>query len=589
MVFSRAEHSRRHHAGLARRSRPLHVEPLEDRHLPSASLFLDFNPGSASSGPWIATVVEGTLFFPAADGVHGHELWKTDGTPNGTTLVRDIVPGTASPLELHSLTNVGGTLFFLVDDRVHGRELWRSDGTEDGTALIKDIRPGLAGSAEPFSLVVVNGTLYFVADDGIHGRELWRSDGTEEGTILVKDVRPGSAGGFGERFTQLLSVNGQLLFPADDGIHGRELWRSDGTEEGTVLVADIYPGPRGGFFEEWAARVNDTLFFVGLNGQVGGLWKSDGTEEGTVFVKAVTPSGLTNRNGTLFFVGLDDAHGMEPWTSDGTPEGTFLVKDILPGPQGSFGYPDTTVMGDAVFFEADDGVHGPELWRSDSTAGGTFLVKDITPGFQGSAIHIGGAMAHDGLLFFQLQDGGLGDPSDLWQSDGTNQGTISVKNSVPGRGIFGARPLVGFQGSLFFAADDGVHGRELWVADPQDLRVPSKTVSGGRALDSGALAALDREQLPCSFTNWTHCMRDFNMNQDRPTMVASGHFQRAMMLAHEAAEFNDMKKLAVAVNNMAAGLDSMSTGLRATYNLLHELKALLQRQDAPFAGRPYGQ
>src|SRR4051812_48806339 len=76
----------------------------------------------------------------------------------------------------HQLTNVAGTLFFSADDGIHGRELWKTDGTANGTSVVADIAPG-APSADPLSLTAVGGTLYFSADDGVHGRELWTSDG----------------------------------------------------------------------------------------------------------------------------------------------------------------------------------------------------------------------------------------------------------------------------------------------------------------------------------------------------------------------------------------------------------------------------
>ncbi len=140
----------------------------------------------------------------------------------GAVLVKDIKPGGSSSITEPDcscgetsyaggdLTNVRGTLYFSADDGIHGFELWRSDGTERGTRMVKDINPG-AGSSNISWITAVNRILYFSADDGTHGAELWRSDGTARGTRMVKDINPAAnsyPGGF-------INVSGTLYFSAD--------------------------------------------------------------------------------------------------------------------------------------------------------------------------------------------------------------------------------------------------------------------------------------------------------------------------------------------------------------------------------------
>jgi ELWxxDGT repeat protein len=163
----------------------------------------------------------------------------SNGTESGTVLVKDFIDGIyAYPA---GLTDVGGTVFFTVNDNVHGNELWKSDGTEAGTVLVKDIDRttgpfgGYSGSY-PSSLTAVGQALFFVASDGVHGRELWKSDGTRAGTALVKDIHP-SASDSGP--SSLTGLGSRLFLAANDGTRGRELWRSDGAASRTRLVRDI--------------------------------------------------------------------------------------------------------------------------------------------------------------------------------------------------------------------------------------------------------------------------------------------------------------------------------------------------------------
>ncbi len=153
-------------------------------------------------------------------------LFFSDGTLEGTHFLHNFsVPaGPSGPLAAEipaQLTVVGGQAFFRADDGVHGMELWKTDGTLAGTGLVKDVNPGPDGSLPGSLTAGSDGLLYFAASDGEHGVELWRSDGTAEGTVMVQDLFPGAAPSNPE---QLTAAEGTLFFTADDGVHGRELW-----------------------------------------------------------------------------------------------------------------------------------------------------------------------------------------------------------------------------------------------------------------------------------------------------------------------------------------------------------------------------
>jgi ELWxxDGT repeat protein len=262
---------------------------------------------------------------------------------------------------------MNGMVYFHADDGTHGLELWKTDGTEQGTSMVKDIQPGASGG-DPDFFTVFNGNLYFVANDGTNGKELWKSDGTSNGTVMVKDIRPGAEGSDPLKFYQ---VNNLLLFICDNGTYGKEIWKSDGTESGTRIVKDLYPGNSTFSNPDLLIPVGNELFFEAFDGSsnYGREWyKTDGTETGTVLVADIFP-GLLNSNiafpynadGMLYFAATNGSNGSELWRSNGTPAGTQMVADINPG-SGSSGPAFMALANGILYFIASEPVHGGELW-----------------------------------------------------------------------------------------------------------------------------------------------------------------------------------------------------------------------------------
>ena len=426
------------------------------------SMVRDIRPGSESSGIRFMTNVNGTLFFGATDGANGYELWKSDGTAAGTVMVQNIHPTASS--NPASLRNVGGVLYFSADDGVNGYELWRSNGTAAGTTLVRNIRTGVA-SSQPESLTEMGGVLYFTANDGTNGVELWRSDGTNAGTTLIRNIRAGTASAFP---ADLVNVGGVLYFAANNGTNGTELWRSNGTAIGTTLVRDLATGAFGSYPAELVG-VGGTLYFRASNNVDGfELWKSNGTLNGTVMVKDIEPGGggsnptsLTNVNGVLYFSAYELASGVELWKSDGTTLGTIEVAELQAGDFGS--YPaELANVGGTLYFSASDGVKGAELWRSNGTVAGTTLVKDIVT-TTGEGSYPQGLFSLNGTLLFTANDGVTG--SEVWVSNGTAVGTTLLKDIVAGTkdSLVSNTTVVG--SNVFFTADNGVNGVELWVTN----------------------------------------------------------------------------------------------------------------------------
>ena len=257
--------------------------------------------------------------------------------------------------------------------------------------LVKDIKPGVDSYSDPLSsnpsyLTVFNGALYFSAEDNTNGNELWKTDGTAAGTVIVKDINPGVASSSTPRSSNpsdLTVFNGALYFWASDYIQDKQLWKTDGTAAGTLRVTKI----NSAFYLSGLTVFNNALYFAAWDGNYDGLWKTDGTDAGVVRVKALrrtsdkSPSAdkFTVFNGALFFKASNGTNSYELWKTDGTDTGTVMVKDIYPGSYGS--YPDDfTVFNGALFFTAYNGTNGNELWKTDGTTAGTVMVKDICPG-----------------------------------------------------------------------------------------------------------------------------------------------------------------------------------------------------------------
>ena len=228
-----------------------------------------------------------------------------------------------------NLTCAEGTLYFAATDGTTGTELWKTDGTAEGTTLVRDIRPGPLGS-NPAHLTVVNRTLLFQATDEANGTELWQSDGSNSGTKLVRDINAGRGGSFPMALTL---VGDRVYFAASDGRHGMELWSSDGSSDGTRMVADLAPGALSGAPNRLSHALG-SLFFVASNGAQFGLWRYDFASTPRLIRNFTSernesaPDFLTEHKKALYFSADDGKAGVELWKSDGTPEGTQLVIDI---------------------------------------------------------------------------------------------------------------------------------------------------------------------------------------------------------------------------------------------------------------------
>jgi len=398
-----------------------------------------------------AALLGNKIVFIGLNALSGNELWSSDGTIAGTTIIKDIniTPGVGSDPQggAESFTIIGTKLYFTANDGVNGRELWVTDGTLAGTSLVKDITAGSGGSTIgfPFNLNPVGNTMYFT----VNGNQLWKSDGTSAGTVLVKDFSAGGAAPLSAMFTG----NGTYtFFVANDGTNGWELWRTDGTTGGTIMLQNIAAGSAnafslftGGDSWDWGFHVfNNILYFqpngTGITGTK--MYKTDGTTVNTTQVIDLNPSGFGNFDlknsvdiGTSYF--CFSALG-ELYRSDGTNGGTTMVKDInttgssnpiilVPRDNLATNFTPGLFYQQRFFLLADDGVNGRELWISNGTNAGTTLVKNINSG--GNSAFTGNNERYlytKYKFYFSANNGTNG--YELWESDGSNAGTSLVQD-----------------------------------------------------------------------------------------------------------------------------------------------------------------
>jgi len=393
----------------------------------------DLRLGFAGSNPGDLTDFNGRLFFRADDGL---ALWTSDGTAAGTRLVRDPDPSTAGNSGPVYLRVVGRTLFFVAPVKNRGFELWKSDGTARGTTPLTNVR--FSPTTPFFDFAVLGNRLLFVASDPAHGQELWASDGTAAGTRALTNLPRADAffnlnEGRGFRLPQV-SLGNRLVFRVDDGPHGAELWTTDGTPKGTRIIVDLCPGPCGGAGSE-PVIIGSRAFFTG------GFepWSTDGTAAGTRKIRQIctqdpcfnAPIQWRAGKGKAFFVRVDDISlVVQLWSTDGTEQGTVR---LAPQADVSRYNLDSTLLGGKLLFTANDGSLGAEPWISDGTPQGTRPLRDI------DLSNAGGSWPSDlrtagGKVYFTADDGEHG--FSLWVSDGTDAGTRFVADVFPEQQIF---------------------------------------------------------------------------------------------------------------------------------------------------------
>lgn len=406
-------------------------------------------------------------------------IWVSDGTLAGTIQLSTVIAYAGN------IGLLNGKFLFAGTTPATGTELFITDGTPAGTVLLKDINPGTEGSDPEPGGAVLNGYLYFSAIRPAEGRELWKTNATVAGTDILKDIVTGPGPSNSTGIYHIVSTGSYLLFQAVDMNLGLELWKSDGTSAGTVLLKDINPGPDSSDPKSFTALNSNTFLFTAfttLNGRE--TWKTDGSEGGTVLLKDINPLGGSVPllggeyyfifNGKAYFNASNGVIGDELWWTDGTTANTLLFKELEPGPVGSLNLIfDVVVMGNKFFFpSASLLLTRYEIIESNGTPAGTQTFKDFTAGGEIPILFpnydyffqsFNQPLFQGNKFFFMAATPAEG--RELWISDGTVAGTQITRDINPGPAHGLDEDNISYiytTTDLFFPATNGANGIEPW-------------------------------------------------------------------------------------------------------------------------------
>jgi ELWxxDGT repeat protein len=416
------------------------IDSLEARRLLSSSVVAD----SAGIYPTDSVTLNGVSYFAADDGVHGKELWKSNGTTTGTMMVRDLVPGSTGA-DVQSFDVVNGHVLFFATCAPGHIGIFTTDGTTGGTVLLKDIGhnygpPFTAVTGAPGKQRLVFAIEFANTGDPTPWK-LWSSDGSAVGTIKLQELNwvgilPDVA---------LVATHNRLPMAGDRAVFFCEqgLLSTDGTAGGTISLTKTSPSLVGfGDADPGCiTEVNGELAFLMMSTDAN-LFITDGTPQGTQWVMKI---GLSqNHLEGIFSYGIFAVgdkiylpeHFVKPsntaatyaqtlWASDGTPAGSFKLVSFDPSAIDL-----VWSVGGKALFMGYDSEHGKEPWISDGTPNGTHLLKDLHPG--PTETPFGFAREINGITYFLGADGrdaqGNNGHMQIWCTDGTEAGTVLVRD-----------------------------------------------------------------------------------------------------------------------------------------------------------------
>ncbi|WP_116108515.1 T9SS type A sorting domain-containing protein [Lewinella sp. IMCC34191] len=430
----------------------------------SIELLMDVNTRETGSIPQPQAIVNGRLLFRATTPCTGFELFATQGSAATTGLVADLEAGREGSHPTVT-TTLGDTAFVNVSNFNDAR-LYGTDGTPGGTFQLDPEGP--VGRAIISGPVRLGSRLLLRTYVSGVGQVLYSIDPPSGAYELIKVLEPTfGANSSGQAFVAL--NDSILLFEETTRAYGTELWRTDGTAEGTFLVKDIRQVEEDGFYGHIGnlTVIDGLAFFTADYGQGRLPFRSDGTEEGTFeltgFGNLQNPSLAFAYGGQVYFTA--GGYGSRAlYTTKGAPF------DVEPSPiTASSGYVSISnlrVLGDGLVFTADQSGTGEKLWATAGPGMAAVPLQNAQTGTSPTSPR-DLFVVNDTLLLFSADVPELG--RELWKTDGTVDGTVLVADIQAGPASSDPEYFYAFDGFVYFSADDGKVGAELWKYAPDGI------------------------------------------------------------------------------------------------------------------------
>ncbi|WP_090751773.1 T9SS type A sorting domain-containing protein [Nonlabens sp. Hel1_33_55] len=417
----------------------------------------------------------GKAYFSLDNENHGLEPYVSDGTVEGTFLLKDINTNGSSTFQ--SFVGLNNFVFFIADDNIYGQEIWRTDGTTDGTTLLLDINASGDGANSIYNDPINNNLLFLGYTPSTNGTEvaLWKTDGSAMGTSPITSNNSGIVSDSG--VITAAQLNGQLYIFSEKGTDV-QIWKTNGSSSGTELITFITSnnGSSGIFVEEQIVATDSDIYFLyGNSRDTSNIWRTDGTISGTK--KLTNQTGVDNiltddihasTNGTIIFANRftpNREFGFFFKTDPNSDNITML--NAISSSQTTAVDNEYLELNGKTYLVANDETTGFELFSYDSTFGTVELVQDLN--------HSDSGIRFDENIISTFKDGVLFQGFNGIRSQSGS--SLVFANSQPPNNLFlkgngdkfdrilKSSPNISNDSKYFFAAETRNKGVEPWITD----------------------------------------------------------------------------------------------------------------------------